>query len=80
MTLDKVLLLRFPILKSKTPDPILPETVDTISSSPKKSAMIPAATAQFKAIASLGILLLSKLCIYVGSETRVIGELSGSNL
>lgn len=66
--------------KLNVPDPILPETVDTISSSPKKSETIPAATAQFNAMASLGTLLLSKLCIYAGSDTLVIGALSGSNL
>ena len=45
----------FVMLKENCPDPIRPDTVGTKYSSSKKSAIIPAAVAQFKAIASLGI-------------------------
>ena len=80
VTERKDLLFVLLMLKSKVPEPIRPETVDTSSSSSKKSAIIPEATAQFKAIASLGILEQSKLCMYDGRDTLVIGELDSSNL
>lgn len=68
------------IVNENFPDPIRPDTVGTISVSSKKSAMIPDTKAQFKAIASLEIFLLSKLCIYFGIELFIISEIYGSNL
>ena len=68
------------MLNENEPDPIRPETVATMSLSSMKSAIMPDATAIFKAMASLGILLLSKLCIYAGKDTFITGELSASNL